>query len=62
MKLIEILEKVNECNTVKVFSATNALLLSEYNGKDSIDPTYNGNEVTFINAVNDTLEIYVKED
>lgn len=59
MKLIDILEKVNEANEVKVFSALTSQLLSTYDGRDAIDKECNDYNVKFINVMENILEVYV---
>ena len=64
MKVIDIIEKVSSFTNVKlVHNYDSKTVLSEYNGKDSIDEKYNNYNVAFISvSVNNELMLYVVED
>ena len=64
MKVIDIIERVSSFTNVKlVHNYDSQKVLSEYNGKDSIDEKYNNYNVAFISvSVNNELMLYVVED
>ncbi len=63
MKVIDIIEKVSSFTNVKlIHNYDSQKVLSEYNGKDSIDEKYNNYNVEFISvSVNNELILYVLE-
>lgn len=63
MKLIELLELINENNTVQLINAEKELLKEGlYDGKNSIDEKYNSQEIILINNLPDKLEIMIKTE
>ena len=62
MKLINLLELVNEESNVKIFDYMTGETLAEYDGKNSIDTELNELDVVSIGGFNDALEIIVMND
>lgn len=64
MKVIDIIERISSYITVKLIDNHNTeTVLSEYNGRDSIDEKYNNYNVAFISvSVNNELLLYVTEN
>ena len=63
MKLIELLELINENNTVQLINAEKEPLKEGlYDGKNSIDEKYNSKEIILISNLPDKLEIMIKTE
>lgn len=61
MKLIELMEVVNENKTLKIFDYQSYYLLSMYDGKNAIDEKYNSWQIIKIEPFNDELIVYIDE-
>lgn len=66
MLLIELLEVIDENVSVNIYDADEGKLLSNYDGRNSIDPSLNLSDVAIITrglfnsmGLEDTLDVYV---
>lgn len=61
MKLIELLELINEHNSVWIFNSDGEMLLATYNGRDSIPNELNEREIISISSGYESFFIRVKD-
>ena len=58
MYVLDFISLCNENINVKLVDETGETV-SEYNGKDSIDPKYNYKKIHIISCCNDTIYLYI---